>query len=85
MRKSFLYVALAVLATLPGFYLRFTGTHAAPVLGAAVFFVAILGAGFLLSWDAEAAEEHVSQGLVIGVLALVTVLPEYAVDFYYTY
>ena len=28
---------------------------------------------------------HLSQGLVIGVLALVTVLPEYAVDLYYTY
>ena len=85
MRTFFLYVALAVAATLPGFYLRLTGTHAAPALEAAIFFVAILGAGFLLSWGAEAAEEHVSQGLVIGVLALVTVLPEYAVDLYYTY
>ncbi|QKG59187.1 sodium:proton exchanger (plasmid) [Hymenobacter sp. BRD128] len=85
MRKFFLYVALAVAATLPGFYLRLTGTHVAPVLEAAIFFVAILGAGFLLSWGAEAAEEHISQGLVIGVLALVTVLPEYAVDLYYTY
>ena len=85
MRKFFLYVALAIAATLPGFYLRLTGTHVAPVVEAAIFFVAILGAGFLLSWGAEAAEEHVSQGLVIGVLALVTVLPEYAVDLYYTY
>jgi cation:H+ antiporter len=85
MRKFFLYVALAVAATLPGFYLRLNHVHVAPVLEAAIFFVAILGAGFLLSWGAEAAEEHVSQGLVIGVLALVTVLPEYAVDLYYTY
>jgi len=85
MRKFFLYVALALAATLPGYYLRFSGIHVAPVLEAAIFFVAILGAGFLLSWGAEAAEEHVSQGLVIGVLALVTVLPEYAVDLYYTY
>lgn len=85
MRTFALYVALAGLATLPGFYLRLTGTHVAPPLEAAVFFVAILGAGFLLSWGAEAAEEHVSQGLAIGVLALITVLPEYAVDLYYTY
>ncbi|OGX91624.1 sodium/calcium exchanger protein [Hymenobacter coccineus] len=85
MRKFSLYVALAVAATLPGFYLHLTGTHVAPMLEAAIFFVAILGAGFLLSWGAEAAEEHVSQGLVIGVLALVTVLPEYAMDLYYTY
>ena len=85
MRTFFLYVALAVAATLPGFCLRLSGTHVAPVPEALIFFVAILGAGFLLSWGAEAAEEHVSQGLVIGVLALVTVLPEYAVDLYYTY
>ena len=85
MKKFFMYVAMAMAVTLPGFYLRLTGTHVAPVLEAAIFFVAILGAGFLLSWGAEAAEEHVSQGLVIGVLALVTVLPEYAVDLYYTY
>ena len=55
------------------------------MLEAAVFFVTILGADSLLSRGTEAAEEHVSQGLVIGVLALVTVLPEYAVDLYYTY
>ena len=85
MKKFFLYVALAIMAALPGCYLRLSGTHVAPVLEAAIFFAAILGAGFLLSWGAEAAEEHVSQGLVIGVLALVTVLPEYAVDLYYTY
>lgn len=80
-----LSVALAVLATLPGFYLRLTHTQVAPPVEAGVFFVAILGAGFLLSWGAEAAEEHVSQGLAIGVLALITVLPEYAVDLYYTF
>lgn len=85
MRKFAFFVALAVLATLPGFYLRLTGTHVAPGLEAAIFFVAILAAGFLLSWGAEAAEQHVSQGLIIGVLALITVLPEYAVDLYYTY
>jgi cation:H+ antiporter len=85
MRKFFLYVALAMFAALPGLYLRLNQLHVAPVLEAAIFFMAILGAGFLLSWGAEAAEEHVSQGLVIGVLALVTVLPEYAVDLYYTY
>ena len=50
-----------------------------------MFFIAILGAGFLLSWGAEAAEEHLSQGLAIGVLALITVLPEYAIDLYYTF
>jgi len=85
MRKFSLYVALAVAATLPGLVMRVTGLHLAPLLDTLLFGIAILGAGFMLSWGAEAAEEHVSQGLALAVLALITVLPEYAVDIYYTW
>ncbi len=42
--------------------------------------IAILGASFLLSWACEVAEEDVPQALAVSVLALVAVLPEYAVD-----
>ena len=49
MTKFSLYVALAVAATLPDFYLRLNHLHVAPLLEATIFFVAILGAGFLLS------------------------------------
>lgn len=38
-----------------------------------------------MSWGAEAAEQHISQGLILAAVALVTVLPEYAVDLYYAY
>lgn len=85
MRKFALLVTLAVLAALPGVLLRLTGAHPAPLLATLAFAAAILGAGFLLSWGAEAAEEHVSQGLAIAVLALITILPEYAVDIYFTF
>ncbi len=85
MKKFAIYVALAIAATAPGLLLRVTGLHLAPFLDTLLFGVAILGAGFLLSWGAEAAEEHVSQGLAIAALALVTVLPEYAIDIYYTF
>jgi len=84
MRKFSLYVALAFAVTVPGLAMRVFGFHLSPVLDASLFGVAILGAGFLLSWGAEVAEGHVSQGLALAVLALVTVLPEYAVDVYYT-
>ena len=47
--------------------------------------LAILGASFLLSWAAEAAELDVSHGVAIGGLALVAVLPEYAVDMYFAW
>jgi cation:H+ antiporter len=52
---------------------------------ASIFGVAILAAGFLLSWSAEAAERHIAQGPVLAAVALITVLPEYAVDIYYAY
>ncbi len=84
MKKFAFYVALAVAVASPGLMMRAFGFHVSPVLDTLLFGVAILGAGFLLSWGAEAAEGHVSQGLALAVLALVTVLPEYAVDVYYT-
>ncbi len=85
MKKFIFYVALAVAATLPGLIIRLTGTHLATLPTVIIFFAAILGAGFLLSWGAEAAEQHVSRGLAVAVLALITVLPEYAVDIYFSY
>ena len=47
--------------------------------------MAVVAASFLLAWAAEAAQIDVSGGLAIAVLALVAVLPEYAVDLYYAY
>lgn len=85
MKKLGIYIALAVAATLPGLIVRFTGAHLAPMISTTVFFAALLSAGLLLSWGVEAAEKHVSRGLAIAVLALITVLPEYAVDIYFSY
>ncbi len=85
MKKFIIYVVLAIAATLPGLVIRFAGIHIAPIAATFIFFAALLGAGFLLSWGLEAAEGHVSQGLAIAVLALITVLPEYAVDIYLSY
>lgn len=52
-----------------------TPWHIAVLAGAA-----ILGAAFMLSWAAELIQIDVSQALAIALLALVAVLPEYAVD-----
>ncbi len=38
----------------------------------------------MLSWVAEAVQVDISAGLAIGLLALIAVLPEYAVDFVFT-
>lgn len=85
MRRFLILVAIALLATAPAVSFRLLGLRPSPVADAAIFGVAILAAGFLLSWGAEAAEQHISQGLILAVVALVTVLPEYAVDLYYAY
>lgn len=82
MRRFLVYLSIAIFAALPAIWCRLSGQALAPIVGAVVFGGAILAAGFMLSWGAEAAEERVSQGLMIAGLALVTVLPEYAVDIY---
>ena len=85
MNRFMFLVVIAVLASMPAVALRITGLRPGPIPDAAIFGVAILAAGFLLSWGAEAAERHIAQGLVLAAVALITVLPEYAVDFYYAY
>lgn len=79
------YVLLAILAMVPGLAMRLTGTHVSPLVDVGTSGLAILGAGFMLSWGLETAEEHVSRGLALAVLALITVLPEYVVDIYYAF
>jgi cation:H+ antiporter len=72
---------------LPVFWLvaRFAGLAAAPPVIAVLTGVAILGAAFLLSWAAELLQIEVSQALALAVLALIAVLPEYAVDAAFAY
>ncbi|OBG23839.1 sodium:proton exchanger [Mycobacterium sp. 852002-51057_SCH5723018] len=69
----------------PAVVTRVVGLHLDPVAALVVFGGAVVAASFLLAWAAEAAQIDVSGGLAIAVLALVAVLPEYAVDLYYAY
>ncbi|ORW18879.1 sodium:proton exchanger [Mycobacterium palustre] len=69
----------------PAVVIRIAGLHLDPVAALLVFGAAVVAASFLLAWAAEAAQIDVSGGLAIAVLALVAVLPEYAVDLYYAY
>ncbi len=52
---------------------------------ALLYGLAIVGAAFMLSWGAEAAQLDVSAGLAIALLAFVAVLPEYAVDLVFAF
>jgi cation:H+ antiporter len=58
--------------------------HLPEPLLALIYGIAIVGAAFVLSWAAEAVQVDVNAGLALALLALLAVLPEYAVDFVFT-
>ncbi|MGZ4799419.1 MAG: sodium:proton exchanger [Acidimicrobiia bacterium] len=67
--------------TVPGLVVRISGLGAPSWVEAIVYGLAVVGAAFLLAWAAEVLQLDVSAGLALAVLALIAVLPEYAVDF----
>lgn len=75
----------AAALTFPALYLRISGLQLSPVAESTLSGLAILGAAFLLTWAAEVAQVDISQSLALAFLALIAVLPEYAVDFYFAW
>ena len=73
-------IVVLLLLGVPGAALRFSGADVDPAVAAAVFGVGIVAGAFLLSWAAEVAEMDVSASLAIALLALIAVLPEYAIE-----
>ena len=78
-------LGLTAALTLPALALRLTGTHPPDLLGLLLFGAAVVASSFLLAWAAEAARVDISGPLAIAVLAVVAVLPEYAVDLYFAW
>ncbi|MGA7229201.1 MAG: sodium:proton exchanger [Acidimicrobiia bacterium] len=77
-------IAAASAIAVPGVVLRLTGAEIDPILGAFLFGLAIVGAAFMLSWAAEVVQLDIAAGLALALLALIAILPEYAVDFVFT-
>jgi cation:H+ antiporter len=59
--------------------------HMDPVVESLIFGLAILAAATLLVWASEVAEQLVSATLALAILAIIAVLPEYAVDLYFSW
>lgn len=78
-------LTVALVIVVPAVTLRLSGGTSVPLVQLAVYGAAVVAASFVLAWAAEAAQVDVSGGLAIAVLALIAVLPEYAVDLYYAY
>jgi cation:H+ antiporter len=72
-------------AAIPAVALRFSGVHPSAPLAIVVFGLGVVAASFVLAWAAEAAEVDISGGLAIALLAVIAVLPEYAVDLYFAH
>ena len=82
--KNWLSIGLVILLCIQWIVLHFFASLA-PELQALSAGLAIFGAAYLLSWTAELAQLDIAQTLALALLALIAVLPEYAVDMYFAW
>src|SRR6266850_6125586 len=83
--SNWLWIGSSTLLCLQWITIRLSGIHPPPELQALSAGLAIFGAAFLLSWAAELSQKDIPQSLAIALLALIAVLPEYAVDMYFAW
>ena len=82
---NWLWIGSSTLLCFQWIVIHFSGGHPPPHWMALSSGVAIFGAAFMLSWAAELAQKDIPQALAIALLALIAVLPEYAVDMYFAW
>ncbi|MSP21798.1 MAG: sodium:calcium antiporter [Dehalococcoidia bacterium] len=74
-------IVLVVLAlALPGVIVGVFGVHISTSGDTALFGLSIVAAAFLLAWSAEASEVDIARGVAVAFIALIAVIPEYAVS-----
>lgn len=78
-------IAFAVAVAAPAVIMRLAGVELAPMAAVLVFGAAVLASVALLMWASEAARVDISGSLALAILALVAILPEYAVDIFFAY
>ncbi len=84
-RKPYFPIVLAAFATLPGVVVALAHVELSAPLIAVMSGASIMAAAFLLVWACDAAQADVSQALALAAVAVIAVLPEYAVDMYFTW
>ena len=89
--REWLQIALAMAIAAPAPVLRtlevahLPHPHLNPQAESAVFGIGILAAATILVWASEVAEQMISATLALAILAIIAVLPEYAVDLYFAW
>lgn len=84
-RRLVIPLGIVGLIAAQGVALRLSGAQPAPLVGILLFGAAIVAAAFALAWAGEAAEVDISGGLAVGLLAIIAILPEYAIDLYFAF
>lgn len=83
--RRFLPFIIAIAVTLPGISLHWLHAGLNPMLIALLCGIAIFGASFILTWACDVAQKDIPQAVAVAVVAFIAVLPEYAVDMYFTW
>lgn len=85
--KKYLSLIIAVFVPVPWIILALTGRshHLTPVAVSLLSGLAIVGGSFVLSWGAELLERDIPRSLALIALALISVLPEYAIGLHYAW
>jgi cation:H+ antiporter len=78
-------IAVVFAIAAPALACRFSSAHVPAPIAIALFGGAVVAASFLLVWAAEAAQHDISGSLATAILAVIAVLPEYAVDLYFAW
>ncbi len=80
--KTFVRITSVVILAVPSVVFKIFNIQADPIISSVIFGFGIVVAAVLLTWAAEAAQIDISASFAIAILALIAVLPEYAVDIY---
>jgi cation:H+ antiporter len=85
--KKYIPLFLSVVIPLPWIFLALTGKahDFNPAMVSLLSGLAIVGAAFLLGWGAELSERDIPRSLALITLALISVLPEYAIGLHYAW
>ena len=83
--KERVQVLAVLFLTLPWLTSLVLKIHYDPLVQTFLSGLAVVSASFLISWSAETAEMDVPRSLSLAVVALLAVLPEYAVDGYFAW
>jgi len=86
MGKNWIFrLGFTVAVALPAVLFRCGRLEADPPVTLLIFGGAIVASSFLLTWAAETAQRDISASFALAILALIAVLPEYAVDLFFAY